>query len=178
MEKTFFISGIGGQGVQVLCKALAKVVDDCGMNMCLYPWYQGQRRGGATYGRLIISDERVGAPEKRTYDVVVLLDEVSLRDYANKRKAGGLVIVNTDLIKEVPFDDVTVIGAPFSSMAEESGNERSFNLIVGGYLAAYTKVVPVEDLRTELLKRTARNAEQAELYGKAYDAGVALVKEA
>ena len=27
MEKTFFISGIGGQGVQVLCKALATVVD-------------------------------------------------------------------------------------------------------------------------------------------------------
>ena len=26
MEKTFFISGIGGQGVQVLCKALATVV--------------------------------------------------------------------------------------------------------------------------------------------------------
>ena len=87
MEKTFFISGIGGQGVQVLCKALAKVVDDCGMNMCLYPWYQGQRRGGATYGRLIISDERVGAPEKRSYDVVVLLDEASLRDYGDKRKA-------------------------------------------------------------------------------------------
>ena len=74
MEKTFFISGIGGQGVQVLCKSMATVVDDCGMNMCLYPWYQGQRRGGATYGRLIISDERVGAPEKRSYDFVVLLE--------------------------------------------------------------------------------------------------------
>lgn len=37
MEKTFFISGIGGQGVQVLCKALATVVDECGMNMCLFP---------------------------------------------------------------------------------------------------------------------------------------------
>ena len=43
MEKTFFISGIGGQGVQVLCKALATGVDECGMNMCLFPWYQGQR---------------------------------------------------------------------------------------------------------------------------------------
>lgn len=177
MEKTFFISGIGGQGVQVLCKALAKVVDDCGMNMCLYPWYQGQRRGGATYGRLIISDGRVGAPEKRTYDVVVLLDEASLRDYADKRKSGGLVIINSDLIKEVPFDDVTVLRAPFSSMAEASGNERTFNLIVGGYLAACTKVVPIEALRSELLNRTARDIEQAEFYGKAYDAGVALLKE-
>lgn len=177
MEKTFFISGIGGQGVQVLCKGLAKVVDACGMNMCLYPWYQGQRRGGATYGRLIISDERVGAPEKRQYDVVVMLDEASLRDYASKRKPGGLMIVNSDLIKEVPYDDVTVVGAPFSSTAESTGNERCFNLVVGGYLAAYTKVVPVEDLREELLQRTARNEEQREVYGKAYDLGVALVRD-
>ena len=177
MEKTFFISGIGGQGVQVLCKGLAKVVDACGMNMCLYPWYQGQRRGGATYGRLIISDERVGAPEKRQYDVVVMLDEASLRGYASKRKPGGLMIVNSDLIKEVPYDDVTVVGAPFSSTAESTGNERCFNLVVGGYLAAYTKVVPVEDLREELLQRTARNEEQREVYGKAYDLGVALVKD-
>ena len=86
MEKTFFISGIGGQGVQVLCKALATVVDECGMNMCLFPWYQGQRRGGATFGRLIISDERVGAPEKRHYDVCVYLDPASLRDYAERNE--------------------------------------------------------------------------------------------
>ncbi|MDY3691904.1 MAG: 2-oxoacid:acceptor oxidoreductase family protein [Dysosmobacter sp.] len=177
MEKTFFISGIGGQGVQVLCKALAKVVDDCGMNMCLYPWYQGQRRGGATFGRLIISDDRIGAPEKRNYDIVVLLDEASLRDYSDKRKPGGVVIVNSDLIKEVPYDDVTVLSAPFSSTAEATGNDRCFNLVVGGYLAAYTKIVPIDALRAEMLKRTARDEEQAEIYGKAYDMGVALVKE-
>ncbi len=177
MEKTFFISGIGGQGVQVLCKALATVVDDCGMNMCLYPWYQGQRRGGATYGRLIISDERIGAPEKRQYDVVVLLDEASLRDYGNKRKAGGTVIVNLDLIESVPFDDVTVVEVPFTSTAESTGNERCFNLIVGGFLSAYTKIVPVEALRSEMLKRTARSDEQAVIYGKAYDMGAFLVKE-
>lgn len=177
MDKTFFISGIGGQGVQVLCKALAKVVDANGMNMCLYPWYQGQRRGGATYGRLIISDERVGAPEKRNYDIVVLLDEASLKDYGDKRKSGGVVIVNSDLIKEVPFDDVTVVGAPFSSTAESTGNERTFNLIVGGFLGAYTRIVPLKDLRAEMLSRTARNEEQTELYGKAFDIGAELVKE-
>lgn len=177
MEKTFFISGIGGQGVQVLCKALAKVVDANGMNMCLYPWYQGQRRGGATYGRLIISDDRVGAPEKRNYDIVVLLDEASLRDYAGKRKPGGVVIVNSDLIKEVPFGDVTVVGAPFSSTAEATGNERAFNLVVGGFLGQYTKIVPLEELKAELLSRTARNEEQAEIYGRAFEMGAALVKE-
>ena len=133
MEKTFFISGIGGQGVQVLCKALATVVDECGMNMCLFPWYQGQRRGGATFGRLIISDERVGAPEKRHYDVCVYLDPASLRDYADKRRKGGLVIVNSDLVELPDFDDVTVVSAPFSSTAESAGNERSFNLVVGGF---------------------------------------------
>ncbi len=73
MEKTFFISGIGGQGVQVLCKALATVVDECGMNMCLFPWYQGQRRGGATFGRLIISDERVGHRKSATMMSVYIL---------------------------------------------------------------------------------------------------------
>ena len=123
MEKTFFISGIGGQGVQVLRKALATVVDECGMNMCLFPWYQGQRRGGATFGRLIISDERVGAPEKRHYDVCVYLDPASLRDYADKRRKGGLVIVNSDLVELPDFDDVTVVSAPFSSTAE-SGRRR------------------------------------------------------
>lgn len=174
MEKTFFISGIGGQGVQVLCKALATVVDDCGMNMCLFPWYQGQRRGGATFGRLIVSDERVGAPEKRTYDICVFLDPASLRDYADKRKAGGTIIVNTDLVELPDFSDVTVIGAKFSTAAESTGNERSFNLVVGGYLAQYTKIVPIDALRKELLKKTARNEAQAEVYGKAYDLGVTL----
>lgn len=176
MEKTFFISGIGGQGVQLLCKSMAKIVDDCGMNMCLYPWYQGQRRGGATYGRLIISDGRVGAPEKRNYDIVVLLDEISLRDYGDKRKPGGTVIVNSDLIPKVPFDDVTVLHAPFSSTAEASGSSRSFNLVVGGYLAEYTKIFPLDKLKEDLLNRTARNEEQKAIYGKAFDLGAALAE--
>ena len=78
---------------------------------------------------------------------------------------------------ELPdFDDVTVVGAPFSSTAESAGNERSFNLVVGGFLAAYTKIVPEEKLRRALLEKTARNEQQAELYGRAFDMGVKLAE--
>ena len=158
MEKTFFISGIGGQGVQVLCKALATVVDECGMNMCLFPWYQGQRRGGATFGRLIISDERVGAPEKRHYDVCVYLDPASLRDYADKRRKGGLVIVNSDLMELPDFDDVTVFldGGICGQRAQLQSGRRRFSR--GVYEDCPGREAPPGAARKNGKKRTAGGA--------------------
>ncbi len=174
-KKTFFISGIGGQGVQVLCKALATVVDECGMNMCLFPWYQGQRRGGATFGRLIISDERVGAPEKRHYDVCVYLDPASLRDYADKRRKGGLVIVNSDLVELPDFDDVTVVSARFPrrrNLRETSAASIWSSAVSRGVY----EDCPGREAPPGAAGKTARNEQQAELYGRAFDMGVELAE--
>ena len=87
MEKTFFISGIGGQGVQVLCKVLATVVDECGMNMCLFPWYQGQRRGGATFGRLIGSSFPTNVWERRK-------SGTTMSAYTLTRRLCGIMRIN------------------------------------------------------------------------------------
>ena len=177
MERSFFISGIGGQGIQLMGKALAYAANECDLNLCLYPYYAGQRRGGITFVRLTISDAHLGAPEKEHYDYVVLMDQYSYDSYAELKKPGGIVILNSDLVTEPAEDgikDATVISHPFTSLAENSGNPRNFNLILAGFVGAVSKVVPNEMYKEELLKLTAKTEEQRAAYSAAFDSGAAL----
>ncbi len=181
MEKSYFISGIGGQGIQLLGKAFAYAANECGLNLCLYPYYGGQRRGGITFVRLTISDAHLGAPEKERYDYVVIMDQYSYDSYAEElHKPGGMMILNSDLVKVEEgkeLTDLKVIKVPFTSIAEESGEPRNFNLILAGFISEMTKVVPNESVKEELLKLTAKTEEIREKYAKAFDSGVELAKQ-
>ena len=180
MEKSFFISGIGGQGIQLLGKAYAYAANECDLNLCLYPYYAGQRRGGITFVRLTISDAHLGAPEKEHYDYVVLMDQYSYDNYKELKKPNGVVILNSDLVVE-PEDDkiegATVISHPFTAMAEDSGNPRNFNLILAGFLGATAKLVPNDLYKEQLLKLTAKTEEQRAAYAAAFDSGAALAEK-
>ncbi len=175
MEKSFFISGIGGQGIQLLGKAMAAAANECGLNLCLYPYYAGQRRGGVTYVRLTIAEGRIGAPEKEHYDYVALMDEYSYEGFIENRKKGGVLLLNSDLVKEEPFEELTVLRQPFTSISEETG-PRTFNLILAGFISESSKVVPNDIFLDELLKLTAKDDEAKALYTKAFEKGVALAK--
>lgn len=175
MEKSFFISGIGGQGIQLLGKAFAYAANECDLNLCLYPYYAGQRRGGVTYARLTIAEGRIGAPEKEYYDFVALMDEYSYENFKDYSKRGGVLLLNSDLIKEEPTEDVLILKQPFTKLSEAMG-PRTFNLILAGYISETVKIVPNDLFMEEILKLTARNDETRKLYTDAFNKGVSLAK--
>ncbi len=177
MEKSFFISGIGGQGIQLLGKALAYAANECDLNLCLYPYYAGQRRGGITFVRLTISDGRIGAPEKEHYDYVALCDQFSYDYYNQLRKPNGIVLIDSDLVKAEEIEAGTVYRKPFTSTAEATGNPRNYNLILAGFIGETTKMFPNALLEQELLKMICKTDEQRKACAEAFAIGVAMAKE-
>lgn len=178
MEKSFFLSGIGGQGIQLLGKTLLHAINEVGMNGCYFPTYTGTRRGGYSFCRVICKEGRVGSPELPKYDVVALMDYDSYVNFKDIVKPDGTLIVNADLVKEVEAaPDARMISIPFTRYAEETGNMFTFNLILGGFLAQITRVVPIKVLKEEMLSKLARNEDIRKLYGDAFEKGVVIAKE-
>ncbi|MCU6746400.1 2-oxoacid:acceptor oxidoreductase family protein [Faecalicatena acetigenes] len=177
MEKSFFLSGIGGQGIQLLGKNLLYAVNEVGMNGSYFPTYTGTRRGGYSFCRVICTEGRVGSPELPKYDVAALMDNDSYVTFKDIVKPEGILIVNTDLIEEVESDkEIRVVKLPMMQCAQEMGNMFTFNLILGGVIVELTHIVPNEILKEQMLKKLARNEEMKKLYERAFEKGVELAK--
>src|SRR6266568_3138699 len=62
VEHELIMTGIGGQGVQVATKALARAAASQGLNVMLFGMFGGSVRGGRSETTLVVSDEDIEAP--------------------------------------------------------------------------------------------------------------------
>ena len=61
MEFAFFVSGVGGQGVQLMCKVMALAATAENRYAMLSSDYGGQMRGGSSLGTVVVGNNRLRA---------------------------------------------------------------------------------------------------------------------
>lgn len=178
MEKTFFLSGIGGQGIQLLGKILLYSFNEADINGSYFPTYTGTRRGGYTFCSVVATDGRVGSPNRVQYDYTALMDADSYKIFESKAKPGGVLILNADLIpSHTPREDLRIIALPLTTLAEEAGSSFCFNVILGGIVAGVSQVVPTDIVKKELLGKLGKTEEMKRLYSAAFDKGVEIAAQ-
>ncbi len=129
------IAGFGGQGVLFAGKFLAYkgLLND--KQVSWLPSYGPEMRGGTANCSVIISDESIGSPIISTPDCLVAMNLPSLKKYENEVVSGGIIIVDSSLISEMPErDDVTVFAVPATKMANDEGFSTLANMILMGKL--------------------------------------------
>src|SRR4051812_43697517 len=74
VERELIMTGIGGQGVQIAVRALARAAASSGRNVMLFGMFGGSVRGGKTEATLVVSDEEIEAPPilAQTWSAVAL----------------------------------------------------------------------------------------------------------
>ncbi len=146
------IAGFGGQGVVlsgVLVGTAAAVSD--GRCAVQTQSYGAAARGGGARSEVIVADDPIVYPRVTHPDIMVAMSEEAMAKYGAAMKPGGLLFIDSDLVKAVPRDDVRLVGAPVSNLAtQELGRTIVANLVMLGILVEKTGVVSVSGMEAAI----------------------------
>ncbi len=164
------ISGFGGQGVVLSGEIVGKAASiyDNGF-ATLTQSYGPEARGGSCTAEVVISDEPVSYPYVVSPEVVIILAQEAYHKYASNLSQDTLVIIDPDLVKPGPPQKSRLLSVPVTHMAREMGRPVVANIIMLGFLAAVSDLVPGEALRKSVLSSVPDGTQEFNL--KAFEAG-------
>ena len=146
-------AGFGGQGILFTGKVTAYSALVEGKEVSWLPSYGPEMRGGTASCSVCISDEIIGSPLVVTPDVLIAMNLPSLEKYVDAIVPGGIVIIDSSIVKaDVARDDIKVICIDASRIAEENGLKGAANMVILGRLFKETGFCSAENLDLGLQK--------------------------
>jgi len=142
IEFSIIVAGFGGQGILSAGKFIAEAALMEGREVSWFPSYGPEMRGGTANCSVVISDEPIGSPVINDADVLIAMNGPSLEKFISHVKPGGLVIVDSSLVKNGPGrDDVRFVQIPASTTASKKGNMSFASIMLLGCLTGKTGVI-------------------------------------
>jgi len=165
------IAGFGGQGVLLLGQLLTEMGMREGLEVSWLPSYGPEMRSGSAHCHVCLSKERIGAPLISHPDVLIAMNEISLRKFAHQVSPGGLILYNRDqLPADFAVPQARVICIPAADMADKLGSTKVTNIVLMGALLEETEcLAPATAMR--VLEAKIKKMDLLELDRHALDAG-------
>ncbi|MDP3179911.1 MAG: 2-oxoacid:acceptor oxidoreductase family protein [Spirochaetaceae bacterium] len=149
-EKTF-MAGFGGQGIISLGQLWVYCAMKEGLEVTFFPFYGAEKRGGVARASVIVSDREIASPLVTAPDSSVVMNVDSLRICEEIARPGGLMLVNTSLVKTGPArTDLKVVGVPCNELALRIGDAKIANMVMMGALSKATGAVKLDKLESIL----------------------------
>lgn len=148
--------GTGGQGMMLMGDVLAQAAGIHEENeVVLLKSYGPEARGGACRSELIIDKKRINYPALSKPDFVLAMSQLACLSYTNDMdKENGVLLVDTDLVSQVPEDIKNVYKLPLSQIAkDETGKVITANVVALGAISVLAKGVGEEATLTAILDR-------------------------
>jgi 2-oxoisovalerate ferredoxin oxidoreductase beta subunit len=134
-ELNLKIAGFGGQGVLLLGQLLTEMGMREGLEVSWLPSYGPEMRSGSAHCHVCLSKERIGSPLISHPDVLIAMNEISLRKFAAEVSPGGLILYNNELLPEdFAMPQARVVCIPASAMADKLGSTKVTNIAMMGAL--------------------------------------------
>jgi len=151
-EKSFF-AGFGGQGIISLGQLWVYFAMQEGKNVTFFPFYGAEKRGGIARASVIVSDEEIASPLVTTPDSTLVMNTDSLPLCEKMLKNGGLIVLNSTLVKEVPArNDLKIVKIEATGIAEQIGSLLFANMVALGAMAKLTNALTLTDIDNILKK--------------------------
>jgi len=170
-RKEIRIAGFGGQGVILSGNILGKAASIFNDGFAaLTQSYGPESRGGSCRAEVVISDAPIDYPYVISPQVQIILSQEAYTEYGQNSPPGTLVIVDSDLVNVDPNHNPRLLSIPASRMAREDiGRPVVANIIMLGFLAATSDVIPVEAIRDSVLSSIPAGTESVNT--KAFELG-------
>ncbi|MFZ0685766.1 MAG: 2-oxoacid:acceptor oxidoreductase family protein [Terriglobales bacterium] len=134
------IAGLGGQGVLLLGQLLIEMGMREGLEVSWLPSYGPEMRSGSAHCHVCLSKERIGSPLVSHPDVLVAMNEFSLRKFAHEVVSGGIILYNGDrLPADFSAPEVQVVAIPAAEIADKLGSTKAANIVMMGALLEETE---------------------------------------
>ncbi|HUX44140.1 MAG TPA: 2-oxoacid:acceptor oxidoreductase family protein [Terracidiphilus sp.] len=147
------VAGFGGQGVLLLGEVLAEAGLDAGLEVSWLPSYGPEMRSGTSNCHVRLSHEPIDSPMVMVPNVLVAMNEPSLKKFDLSVQAGGWVIYNgEESPPECARENVHVLALPFTKIADELGDSRAANMVMLGTLLEIAGAPPQASIDAALRK--------------------------
>jgi Pyruvate/2-oxoacid:ferredoxin oxidoreductase gamma subunit len=124
-----------------------------------------------------LSRERIGSPLVARPDVLVAMNEFSLRKFAQEVPSNGLILYNgASLPADFSAPGVQVLAIPAAEMADKLGSTKAANIVMMGALLEETECLAA-GTALGVLEDKVKKVEMLEVNRKALDAGRLFVDD-
>jgi 2-oxoisovalerate ferredoxin oxidoreductase beta subunit len=171
------VAGFGGQGVLLLGEVLAEAGLDAGLEVSWLPSYGPEIRSGTSNCHVRLAGQPIDSPLVMQPNVLVAMNEPSLRKFYSSVRAGGWILYNGETFpSDCEREDVHVLARSFTHVADELGESRAGNMVMLGALLEITAVLPEASIDAAL-RRLVRHPRWVELDERALVRGRELYRE-
>lgn len=153
MLEEILVAGFGGQGVLLTGQLLAYAGLLENREVGWIPSYGAEMRGGTAHCTTIVSDEEIFSPVVEEFSSALIFNLPSLRKFEKRVKPGGLLLVNSSLIKDHPQRrDIRVYRIPANELAARAGLDRAANMVMLGAYLELTGILSPDSVMQALEK--------------------------
>ena len=148
MERAIGMTGIGGQGIQLVAKLLAEAAIREGRQVMMFGVFMGMIRGGSSESTVVLADDEIVSPPivPEIWGVLAMHPE-GLPKLAPKVRPGGLLVRNATMVTQSPvWDGVRDVAIPATDLAKEMGQPLGASMIALGALAEASRLVGLGSL--------------------------------
>ncbi len=174
------VGGLGGQGV-ILCGMIigkAAAIHG-GKHATLIQAFGPEARGSACSAQVTVSDDPIGYPYVKRPDILVLMSPDAAAQFLPQLKPGGLVLYEEELIPglRAPPAEVRALGIPATRFAEEMGRRLVLNIVMVGFFAGVTGILPPEAVEKAVVDSVPKGTEDLNLraFRKGLEFGLGLL---
>jgi 2-oxoisovalerate ferredoxin oxidoreductase beta subunit len=129
------VAGFGGQGVLMLGEVLAEAGLGAGYEVSWLPSYGPEMRSGTSNCHVRIGSRPVDSPVVSRSNVLVAMNEPSLRKFLPDVEPGGIVVYNTEEpLPDGVRSDVRMVARHFTGLADQMGSSKAANIVMLGAL--------------------------------------------
>ena len=165
------IAGFGGQGVLLLGQLLAEMGMREGLEVSWLPSYGPEMRSGSAHCHVCLSKARVGSPLVSRPNVLIAMNEFSLRKFAAQVAPGGIILYGREQLPEdFTLPQAQVVCVPAAEIADKLGAAKVANVVIMGALLEETECLSAATAM-KVLETKVKNPTLLELDRKALDAG-------
>jgi 2-oxoglutarate ferredoxin oxidoreductase subunit gamma len=154
------IGGVGGQGVilsGILLGTAATLFEN--KKAVQTQAYSSELRGGSARAEVIISETPISDPQVRRPDIFIVLAQEALSRHIGRVKPGGLVLIDSDMVKDAEPGNYQILAVPATSIAEtEMSDIIVANLIILGALIRRLPIVSAESMEKAIERNVPKKA--------------------
>jgi 2-oxoisovalerate ferredoxin oxidoreductase beta subunit len=176
-DLTIKVAGFGGQGVLLLGQLLTEMGMREGLEVSWLPSYGPEMRSGSAHCHVCLAKERIGSPVISHPDVLIAMNEISLRKFAPQVASGGTILYNRDsLPADFTVPQARVVCIPASEIADKLGSAKVANVIMLGALLEETECLS-PGTAMGVIEDKVKKVDLLETNRKALAAGRRLIDE-
>lgn len=172
----FRFSGTGGQGLMLLGDVMSQAagcLED--KYILLTKSYGPEARGGACRSEMIVSDEPINYPAITRPNLMIAMSQKALNDYKGDLSKDSILIVDEDLVTDIPKDLCIVKKIPMTRLAEEAtGKTIAANVVALGVVAYFCGCIKPASIQEAVRERFDEKFRASN--DKAFEAGYNAAK--